>query len=67
MNKAFIIGRVSVSTCMQAHGAPLVDRAYQTDQTGNRYEGFAILLQPWKRNQYRESLPQRALVIGWRQ
>lgn len=64
-NKAVVIWKLCISTCMQASGAPLIDKAFQESENGNRYESIAILLQPWRRNKYNESLPQNALVIGW--
>jgi hypothetical protein len=60
------IGRLIVTTCRQASGAPVVDDAFINDREGNRYEGWAILLTPWRKNRYGEHASQRALTIGWR-
>ena len=61
----FKFGKLMVTTVTQGSGAPFIDGAFTTDAEGLRYKGVAILLLPWKRNQYGESLPQLALVLGW--
>lgn len=58
-------GRWILSTMIQGANAPLADRATTTDGDGNVYQGWAIRLQPWKR-EFGQSAPQVALVIGRR-
>lgn len=57
------IGRLVLTTCMQAQGAPVVDRCSGVSAEGRSYRGRAILLKPWKRGE--RSISARALVIGW--
>ena len=64
--KAHVFGKLVISTCNQASGAAFIDRAFTEDIEGHQYASVAILLTPWKRNRFGESLPQLALVIGWR-
>lgn len=64
--KAYVIGPLVVTTCNQAAGAPFIDSCFTRDKEGRRYKGRAILLKPWHRK-WGQSLPQTALVIGWRQ
>jgi len=33
----------------------------------NILEEITNLLRPWKRNEYKESLPQLSLVVGWKE
>lgn len=66
-HKAHVLGWLCLTTCNQGQGAPLIDKCYTQDKEGRYYIGVAILLQPWKRNKYGESLPQRCLVIAKRQ
>ena len=65
--KAWRIGRLLLTHCNQALGAPIVDYAFSRDIDGNNYRGRAILLKPWRKNKYGEHLPQPALIIAWRQ
>lgn len=55
-----------VTTCIQGTCRRIVDRAFTQDREGNRYESVAIILSPWRRNEWGEYLSQRVLVIGWR-
>jgi hypothetical protein len=61
------IWRLVVTTCKQGTCRRIVDQAWTYDHDGNRYESVAIILRPWRRNQWGEYPPQRALVVGWRQ
>lgn len=68
--KSFTLGRLVITTTNQPAGAPLIDEARTVEtSTGDRprrvWVSFAILLRPWRRNRYGESLGGRALVIGW--
>lgn len=65
-NKAFIFGPFLITTFMQALGAPIIDSAISVDNLGRTYKGYAILLTPWKRNQYGDRDIQLALMIGWK-
>jgi hypothetical protein len=65
-NNAIILWRLCLAWCNQAGGAPLVDRCFSKDRRGRIYNGIAVLLTPWRRNIYGNSLPQRAAVIAWR-
>jgi hypothetical protein len=55
----------------QGSGAPLVDTTItivRNSETGEEiecYKGKGLLLTPWKRNQYNETLPQKTLVVGF--
>lgn len=64
--RAWVIGRLCVTSCNQAQGAPWVDRCWSRTPSGECFAGIAILLTPWRRNRFGETLMQRALVIGWR-
>lgn len=64
--RGFRVGRLIVTTCRQASGAPLVDDAFIHDREGNDYVGKAVPLRPWLRNVYGERVGQRALTVGWR-
>lgn len=66
INKAYRFGKLLVTTTSQAQNAPFIDSSMSRDADGNRYKGIAILLQPWRRNQYGESLIQPSLVLAWR-
>lgn len=66
---------VIVTTGRQSAGAPLADHCYTSLKTVNddgavlretKFEGRAILLTPWRRNEHGESRAQRTLVLGWR-
>lgn len=54
----------------QAAGAPLIDstmtviRKHDSQTELFRFKGKGLLLTPWRRNQYGESLPQKMLVVG---
>lgn len=66
---AYTIGRLVLTTVSQGGHAPLADRCGGTilegKHEGRAYWGRAILLTPWRRDKYGETLPQRAFVIGW--
>ena len=64
--RGYRIGRLIVTTCRNAAGAPIVDDAFSHDSEGREYVGKAILLTPWRKNAYGEHERQRALVVGWR-
>jgi hypothetical protein len=59
-------GRLIVTTCIQGTCWRIVDEATTHDREGNRYASVAIILRPWRRNEYGEYQSQRALVIGWK-
>ena len=66
------IGKLVITTTNQRLGSPFIDRSTTICREKKtfgrllwRANGFAVLLTPWRRNEYRESLPQKALVIGW--
>jgi len=63
---SFVCGRLCVTTTTQAANAPFIDRASTRDKHNRRYEGWAILLHPWWRNKYGETIPQTAFVLAWR-
>jgi len=63
--KGWKIGKLILTTCYQGSGAPFIDKAFITDSEKNHYEGYAVLLNPWKRNRYGESLIQKAFVFGY--
>ena len=64
-NVAYVFGRLCPTTCMQAAGAPFIDSCTAQDEKGNTYKGVAILLKPWQRDKWKQSLVQRALVVAW--
>lgn len=65
---ARVFGRLLLTTCMQAEGAPLIDRCTTRDNGDGRWaRGIAVLLTPWRRNRYGEASPQVALVIAWKE
>lgn len=53
-----------ITTTMQGQGAPIIDSCRIDDEDGNRYEGWAIHLAPWRFNDYGDREINRALVIG---
>lgn len=63
--KARIFGKLCITFCNQGAAAPLLDYCNVNTEDGRMFFGRALLLTPWRRDQYRESLPQRALVIAW--
>ena len=65
-NRGLQIGRLMLTTCNQAAGAPLMDSCTTRDQAGNVYHGKCFLLKPWRKNKWGEHLPQPAMVIAWR-
>ena len=65
--KSLIIGKFLVCISRNALGAPFIDDAFARDSDGRRYRGYAVLLQPWRRNNYGEALPQPALFLTWRE
>ena len=66
-NRTIILGRLLVTIANQGGAAPFVDRCRSESTDGRVFWGVLILLTPWRRNRYGESLPQRGLVLGWRQ
>ena len=66
MRKGFTIGRLVVTTVMQAAGAPVIDKCTTFvgpgDDTDRRAEGFAIR-PPWHRRS--SPHPCNAVVFGW--
>lgn len=64
--KSFILGPLCLTTTMQSEGAPFVDKCFTKTEDGRRFRGHAVLLTPWRRNRYGESVIQRALVIAWK-
>ncbi len=53
-----------ISWTYQGNNAPLVDSCVVIDKDGNRYQGWAILLTPWRRDRHGQSLIQPALVVA---
>ena len=66
MRKTIIIWKLCLTTTIQGEGASFIEGATSWDGKGNHYDGYAILLTPWKRNKYREASPQLSFVIGWK-
>lgn len=64
-NRSLILGKLLVTTGMQGGGAPFVDKCRSAAEDGRVFWGVMILLTPWRRNRFGESLPQRGLVLGW--
>lgn len=63
-HRAVVLGRVVISTTMQASGAPVVDRCLTWDQkTHKSYRGWAILLKLW-RARTAKTIRSRALVVA---
>lgn len=63
MRKGHRLGRLIVTTCRQASGAPLLDGANVVDDAGRTY-GAVVVREPlWRRP---ASYTPRALVVGWR-
>ena len=63
-NRSLILGKLLVTTAMQAGGTPFVDKCRSEATDGRVFWGVPILLSPWRRNRYGDSLPQRGLVLG---
>jgi hypothetical protein len=66
-------GRLIVTWTNQAAGARIVDKAtatvHEVNDAWNRkrhFDGVAIHLAPWRRNQYGDRREGPAIVIGWR-
>lgn len=64
-NRSIILGRLLITTAMQGAAAPFADQCRSEAKDGRVFWGWLILLTPWRRDRYGESLPQRGLVIGW--
>lgn len=68
MTRAYTIGRLLITTCRQAAGAPWIDPAMGKCNGGRHdgrgWHGRAILLTPWRRNEHGDRPPQTALCIG---
>lgn len=64
--RAWRMGPVILTTCIQGSCRRIVDRAVTVDREGNRYQSVAIILRPWRRNRWGDYQMQRALVLGWR-
>lgn len=60
------LGPLLFTYCYQLAGASFIERAFSRDADNHEYNGLAILSQPWFRNEYKETQPQVAYVIGWR-
>lgn len=57
IHRGLILNKLLITTCHQAQGAPFIDECLTTDADGNRYKGYAILLDFYKRY---------AIVFAWR-
>ena len=64
MKRSLVVGPICITTTIQGSGAPLIDKCLTCAIDGTLYKGVAILLSPWKRNSYGESLEQVALVLS---
>ncbi len=64
--KAYVFGKLCLTWCRQAQGAPFVDSCTTRDLQGRTYRGWAILLKPWLRDEHGASLIQPALILAWR-
>ena len=65
MARSIILGRLLLTTCNQGAGAPIIDRSRSTGD-GSIFDGYAIHLSPWRRDEYGTRRSSLALVIGWR-
>lgn len=61
-----VIGKLVITLCNQAGAAPLLDYCRVQMSEGDPAWGRCLLLTPWKRNRFGESLAQTALVVAWR-
>lgn len=61
--RSIVLGRLLVTTTVNAAGAPLLDHASARDGAGRFWRGTAVYLAFWRR---RERPPGLALVLGWR-
>lgn len=66
MRKSFKLWKLILTTVIQPTGARFIDKAHSTDQDGNKYKGYAILLRPWKKDKWGDTQRQFAIVIVWR-
>ena len=64
MHRSWIIWKLCITTTIQGHGCPFVDRAW-TNSTTARYQGRAIVWPFGHRDKWRARHPRRAIVIGW--
>jgi len=64
MRKAHIIFGFVLTTTPQGTGAPFVDQCGGKTINGKNWTGYAILLKPWRRDQYGERAEGLALCIG---
>jgi hypothetical protein len=67
MRKGQRFGKLLLTTVMQPSGARFIEQAYSTDQDGNKYKGYAIILRPWKKDKWGDTQRQMAIVITWRE
>jgi len=65
MSKAWIFGRLVITTTKQSGGAPFVDECGGQTIEGRSWRGRAVLLNPWRKDRYGDRLPGLALCLGW--
>jgi len=63
-HRGFVLGRFIVTTCKQMLGAPIIDRCSGRTSDGDFYDGYAIHLSFWRKNQYGERRAGQALVLA---
>lgn len=64
-NKAWILGKLILTTASQAEGAPFIDSACIREESGKVFKGILIHTKPFSRNAYGDRLGCRGIVIGW--
>jgi hypothetical protein len=52
------------TTMIQAPGAPIVDRCSGHTPEGRWFNGYAIHLSPWRKNEYGDRQPGLAFCVG---
>ena len=52
MRKAYILGRVILTTTVNAQGAPFVDKCSGVTREGLSWSGYAIQFNPFRFNKY---------------
>jgi len=63
-NKAFIFGRIILTTVRNASGAPFIDECGGTTMENKPWKGYAIQLNPFKFNEYGKRKVGLCLCIG---
>lgn len=66
MARSFTLGPIIITSTIQRKSPRIFDRAVTRMSDGRAFDGYAVILRPWRKDKYGFYEPQFALVIGWR-